>query len=105
MRRDNLMSADDVKYLVLHCSATRCNQDYTVEQLLRDHRARKFRKIGYHFYIRRDSTMTQHRMLLEVGAYAVPYRTTTISSVSAMREDWTRTDCPATPARRLKRSA
>ena len=73
MRQRYLMSAGDVKYLVLHCSATRCNQDYTVEQLLRDHRARKFRKIGYHFYIRRDGTMTQHRMLLEVGAHAVPY--------------------------------
>ena len=61
------MSADDIRYLALPCSATRCNQDYTVEQLLRDYRARKFRKIGYHFYIRRDGTMTQHRMLLEVG--------------------------------------
>lgn len=30
MRRRNLMSADDIKYLVLHCSATKCNQDYTV---------------------------------------------------------------------------
>ena len=68
-----LMSANDMKYFVVHCSATRCNQDYTVEQLLRDHRARKFRKIGYHFFIRRDGTMTQHRMLLEVGAHAVPY--------------------------------
>lgn len=73
MRTRNLMSADDIRYLVLPCSATRCNQDYTVEQLLRDHRARKFRKIGYHFYIRRDGTMTQHRMLLEVGAHAVQY--------------------------------
>ena len=36
-------------------------------------RARNFRKIGYLFYIRRDGTMTQHRMLLEVGAHAVPY--------------------------------
>ena len=27
------MSADDIKYLVLHCSASRCNQDYSVELL------------------------------------------------------------------------
>ena len=27
----------------------------------------------YHFYIRRDGSMTQHRMLLEVGAHAVLY--------------------------------
>ena len=67
------MLADDLKYLVVHCSATRCNQDYTVDMLRRDHLARGFRKIGYHFYIRKDGTMTQHRMLLEVGAHARPY--------------------------------
>ena len=67
------MSANDIKYLVLHCSASRCNQDYSVEQLRRDHKARGFYDIGYHFYIRKDGTMTQHRMLLEVGAHARPY--------------------------------
>ena len=49
-------STDSVRYIILHCSATRCNSDYTVEQLLRDHRARGFRTIGYHFYVRRDGT-------------------------------------------------
>ncbi len=33
------MSANDIKYLVLHCSASRCNEDYSVEQLRRDHKA------------------------------------------------------------------
>lgn len=73
MRLRNLMSAGDIKYIAVHCSATRCNQDYTVEQMLRDHKARGFRTIGYHFYIRKDGTMTQHRMLLEMGAHAKPY--------------------------------
>ena len=69
----NMMSADSIRFLVLHCSATRRNQDYSVEQLRRDHKARGFYDIGYHFYIRKDGTMTQHRMLLEVGAHARPY--------------------------------
>ena len=69
----NMMSADSVRFLVLHCSATRCNQDYSVELLRRDHKARGFYDIGYHFYIRKDGTMTQHRKLLEVGAHARPY--------------------------------
>ena len=69
----NMMSADSIRFLVLHCSATRCNQDYSVEQLRRDHNARGFYDIGYHFYIRKDGTMTQHRKLLEVGAHARPY--------------------------------
>ena len=62
--------ADSVRFLVIHCSATRCDRDYTTEQLLRDHRKRGFRTVGYHFYIRRDGTVTQHRRLLEVGAHA-----------------------------------
>ena len=69
----NMRSADSVRFLVLHCSASRCNQDYSVEQLRRDHKARGFYDIGYHFYIRKDGTMTQHRKLLEVGAHARPY--------------------------------
>lgn len=73
------MSANDIKYLVLHCSASRCNQDYSVEQLRRDHKARGFYDIGYHFYIRKDGTMTQHRMLLEVGAHARPYNRCSIA--------------------------
>ena len=46
MRQSQYMSADDIKYLVLHCSASRCNQDYSVEQLRRDHKARGFYDIG-----------------------------------------------------------
>lgn len=67
------MSANDIKYLVLHCSASRCNQDYSVELLRRAHKARGFYDIGYHFYIRKDGKKTQHRMLLEVGAHCIPY--------------------------------
>jgi len=73
MRQSQYMSANDIKYLVLHCSASRCNQDYSVELLRRDHKARGFYGIGYHFYIRKDGKKTQHRMLLEVGAHCIPY--------------------------------
>ena len=65
--------ADSVRFIVIHCSATRCDQDYPVEHMLRDHKARGFRTIGYHFYIRRDGTVTRHRGLLEVGAHARPF--------------------------------
>ena len=65
--------AESVRFIVIHCSATRCDRDFTVEQLLKCHKARGFRTIGYHFYIRRDGTITQHRRLLEVGAHCRPY--------------------------------
>lgn len=68
-----MMKADSIRFLVLHCSATRRNQDYSVDQLRKDHKKRGFRDVGYHFYVRKDGTLTQHRMLMEVGAHARPY--------------------------------
>ena len=61
---------DSIRFLVIHCSATRCNQAYTARQLESDHRARGFRTTGYHFYIRRDGTLHHPRLLGEVGAHA-----------------------------------
>ena len=66
-------SPESVRFLVLHCSATRCDSDYPPEQMLRDHKARGFRTIGYHFYVRKDGSLSQHRKLLEVGAHCRPY--------------------------------
>ncbi len=63
----------EVKYIIIHCSATRETRDFTVEDLLRCHRQRKFRTIGYHFYIRRSGIVTQHRKLKEVGAHCRPW--------------------------------
>ena len=68
-----MASSASVKYIVIHCSATRSTRDYTAEQLLRDHKTRGFRTVGYHFYIRRDGSVTQHRKLLEVGAHCRPW--------------------------------
>lgn len=66
-------SPQSVRFLVIHCSATKCNRNYTEKQLLRDHKARGFRTVGYHFYCRKDGCLTQFRKLLEVGAHARPY--------------------------------
>ena len=67
------MPADSVSYIIIHCSATRETQDYTPEQLKRDHMARGFIDVGYHFYIRKDGMVTQHRQLDEVGAHCRPF--------------------------------
>lgn len=68
-----MYSGNSVRYLVLHCSATRVDSDYPPAQMLRDHKARGFRTIGYHFYVRKDGKMTQHRKIEEVGAHCRPY--------------------------------
>ncbi len=68
-----MQSAKSVRYIIIHCSATRNDQDYTAQQMLRDHRARGFRTIGYHFYIRKNGCVSQHRPLLAVGAHCRPF--------------------------------
>ena len=67
------MAADSVSYIIIHCSATREDRDYSVEQLKRDHLARGFIEVGYHYYVRKDGTVTQHRRLNEVGAHCRPF--------------------------------
>ena len=47
------MRQENIRYIVVHCSATRCTMDYTEVMLERDHKARGFRHAGYHFYVRR----------------------------------------------------
>lgn len=68
-----MTGAEAVRFIVVHCSATCADRDYTVEQLLRDHKARGFRTIGYHAYIRKDGSTTYPRKWLEVGAHARGY--------------------------------
>ena len=47
----------EIKLLVIHCSATRCNVSFPVERLRECHLQRGFRDIGYHFYITRDGVL------------------------------------------------
>ena len=43
-----------IDLIVVHCSATRVNQDFPVEALEACHKACGFRSIGYHYYITKD---------------------------------------------------
>ena len=41
-----------IDMIVVHCSGSRCNHRYTLEQLRHDHVVvNGWRDIGYHFYI------------------------------------------------------
>ena len=44
-----------ITMIVLHCSATRCNRTYSVQQLYHDHvEVNRWSYIGYHEYILRS---------------------------------------------------
>ena len=46
----------DVKLLVVHCTATRCNKPFSVERLIACGKA-KYGQCSYHYYIRLDGTI------------------------------------------------
>ena len=54
-----------INLIVVHCSATREDRDFTEQDLDAAHRARGFQGAGYHFYIRKDgrSVVCGHRDL------------------------------------------
>lgn len=67
------MNPDQVKYIIVHCSATRENMSYPGWLLDQDHRARGFSEAGYHFYIRRSGSIERLRSLTRSGAHTRGY--------------------------------
>ena len=59
----------ELKEIILHCTATKEGQDYSVEQVRKWHLERGFNDIGYHFLIRLDGTVEAGRPLETVGAH------------------------------------
>ena len=61
----------ETNYIVVHCSATRANQNVTFDDIKRWHTMeRAFLDIGYHWVIERDGTVKQGRSVDEWGAHA-----------------------------------
>ena len=62
-----------INLIVIHCSATRVTQDFTVGELEACHLARGFRDIGYHYYITKDGVIYPCRPESEPGTHARHY--------------------------------
>ena len=59
-----------INLIVIHCSATRENENSSPEQLEHDHKARGFLRAGYNFYIRRSGEVVNLRPLDQIPAHA-----------------------------------
>lgn len=71
LRASQYQNHREITLLVVHCSATRCDRDYSFETCREDHiRNRGFADIGYHFYITRDGRIHRGRSLDREGAHA-----------------------------------
>lgn len=67
-----------INLIVLHCSATKATQDYSPEQLERDHKARGFVRGGYNYYIRRNGLIVPMRPLEQIPAHVKGYNRNSI---------------------------
>jgi len=57
-------------YIVIHCSATKPSMDIGAKEIDKWHRQNGWRKIGYHWVVRRDGIVEEGRDLAEAGAHA-----------------------------------
>jgi len=69
----NYKPLTDVRYLVVHCSATPAKMDIGVKEIDLWHRARGFFSIGYHVVIRRNGSVEFGRPLGQPGAHAADF--------------------------------
>ena len=66
------LNHEDVRFLVVHCSATRCNQNFTSEKLIKTGRER-FGQPSYHYYVRRNGHIIPVLPESVRGVHAVGY--------------------------------
>lgn len=64
--------------LILHCSATPPDMDIGVAEIDTWHKAQGWKRIGYHFVIRRNGTVERGRPLAQVGAHVEGHNRRTI---------------------------
>lgn len=55
--------------IIIHCSATKANQDIGVAEIDEWHKKRGWAGIGYHFVIRRNGKIEKGRPLEAIGAH------------------------------------
>ena len=60
---------DEIHTIVVHCSATRCDQDVSAADIDTMHKARGWSMIGYHRVIRLDGSIEKGRDLERRGAH------------------------------------
>ncbi len=62
-------STRNIRYLVVHCSATPEGRDHTVKDIDLWHKQRGFNEIGYNYIVRLDGTVEEGRDVNKVPAH------------------------------------
>lgn len=72
------MRPENIRYIIIHCAATKPSQDIGAAEIRRWHRKQGWKDIGYHHVIRRDGTVEPGRPEDRAGAHAKGYNSVSI---------------------------
>jgi len=96
-----------INKIILHCSATKEGQHFTIEDITKWHKQRGFRTIGYHFVVYLDGSVHKGRDVSEIGAHVTGQNSNSIGicyvgglDASGKAKD-TRTDAQKTSLAKL----
>ena len=67
-----------INKLFIHSTATPAGRDVTADEICGWHRARGWKKIGYHYVIRLDGTVEKARNMAKAGAHVAGHNTNSI---------------------------
>lgn len=67
-----------INEIIVHCSATKEGQDFTVADITKWHKQRGFTTIGYHYVIYRDGSLHEGRNINVSGAHCTGHNTHSI---------------------------
>lgn len=76
-----MMYRDRTTEIVLHCTATKEGQDYSVDDIDRWHKNRGWNCIGYHYVIYRDGTIVRGRPMGAIGAHCSGHNSKSVGVV------------------------
>lgn len=62
-------SSRNISKIIIHCSATPEDRDYTVDNIRAAHKQRGFTDVGYHYVIYRDGSLHLGRDVNKIGAH------------------------------------
>ena len=65
------MKMRKINEIIVHCTATKEGQHFTVDDVRRWHLERKFVDIGYHYLVLLDGTIQEGRPIETIGAHCV----------------------------------
>lgn len=67
-----------INEIIVHCSATAEERDYTVGDIDRWHKSRGWQCIGYHYVIYRDGSVHTGRPVAQIGAHCAGHNANSI---------------------------